>query len=296
MTALTRRGFLATAGAALAAPATPLASRLGIMCQLSAEEQASRKTLAAAREAGFRTIQVNFPWDRVEAAYLKGLPSWVRGEELRCEVLSVYVNCLHPESILMNTRRRDFTPALEYAAELGAHRLVAWTGSHSPDLMRRDDRNFTTDSEDAIVQFLTPNLRTLEKLGLQLALETYITLACPDAPSLRRLLDRLPPSVGAVLDPPNLTPPGRYKDRDNVLREMVRTLRGRITVVHMKDFQLAADGSYKLPGPLAGEMNYPLFLREIASLPADVPAIAEHLEPAQFVEARRKLLALEPGI
>ena len=193
----------------------------------------------------------------------------------------------------MSTRRGDFIRALDYAEKVGARRLVAWTGSYVADLMKADDRNFTAGARDAIVRFLEPHLPKLASARLTLALETYITLTCPDAPSLRELLDRLPPSVTAVLDPPNLTPVSRYAERDSVLREMVSTLQGRIGVVHMKDFRLRGDGiGYDLPGPMMGVMNYTLFAKLLRPLPADIPLIAEHLEPAQFGYARRNLLAL----
>lgn len=291
---MNRRAFLMGAAAGVAAPAAPAVdwpSRLGIMCHLTAEEAASRKTLAAARAAGFRRIQVNFPWNRVDAAYLKAVPGWIRAEELRCDALSVYVNCAQPETLLMGTRREDFARALETAGELGATRLVAWTGSYSTNLMAADSRNFAAGAADGIVRFVEPYVKRLEAARLTLALESYITLVCPDAPSLRQVLDRLPPVVGAVLDPPNLTPPVRYAARDQVLREMLHTLKGRIAIVHMKDFRLSGD-KYALPGPLQGEMNYPLFLREVGQLAAHIPVIAEHLQPAQFAEARRQLLAV----
>ena len=266
-------------------------ARLGIMCQLIATEEASRQTLAAAAQAGFHRIQVNFPWNRVDAAYLKALPVWIRAEGLRSDVLGVYVNCASPETVLMATRREDFARAFDFAGELGARHLTAWTGSFSAELMKADPRNVAPGAAEGILRFLDPWLPKLESARLTLALETYITLVCPDANSLRKLLDRLPPCVGAVLDPPNLTPIAHYAERDPVLREMFLTLRGRIAVVHMKDFRLAGD-RYDLPGPLMGEMNYPLFLRNVAALPADVPLVAEHLQPAQFAEARRQLLAL----
>jgi len=140
------------------------------------------------------------------------------------------------------------------------------------------------------VRFLEPFLPKLEQANLTLALETYITLVCPDAPSLRRLLDRLPKCIGAVLDPPNLTPVSQYRERDQALHEMARLLRNRVAVVHLKDFRLASDGAtYQLPGPLDGEMNYPLYAKEILALPGAPPIIAEHLSPAQFSDARKRL-------
>jgi len=265
--------------------------RLGIFCHLGADEASARKTLAAARAAGFRRAQISFPWPRVSQPYLKSLPGWLRSEGVQAEVLSAYVNCCNPEAVLMDCRRQDFSTALEVAGTLGCRHLGAWTGSYITELMKPDPRNFAPAASDAISKFLEGYTLRLERAGLTLALETYITLACPDAPSLRRLLDRLPNSVGAVLDPPNLTPPKRYAQRDQTLEEMVRTLKERVALVHLKDFSLAPDGeSYNLPGPLKGEMNYALYVREILSLPGLPPIVAEHLSIQEYAEARRNLL------
>jgi sugar phosphate isomerase/epimerase len=284
---MTRRRLLL----GLAAAAWP--DRLGVMCQLGDSESNARSVLAAARTAGYRNVQISFSWDRVDAAFLKGLPAWVRGEGLNCVALGAYVNCAAPSAVLMNTRAEDFSRALDYAAELNCPRLVSWTGSYGGDLMKPDPRNFAPGAAGSILRFLQPHLKRIAQAKLQLALETYVTLVCPDATSLRRLLNELPLAVGAVLDPPNLTPPARFAARDDVLRDMVRTLAGRITVVHLKDFKLTpAGGSYELPGPLAGQMNYPLFLAEINNLPGDVPVIAEHISPAEFTGTRTKLLDL----
>lgn len=282
-----RRSFLAM----LAAPRQRRA--FGILCQLGSKEASARRALDAARAAGFPHCMVNFAWDQVDAAFLKGLPAWLRDSGLQCDSLGAYVNCTAPDAVIMNTRAADFLRALDYAAELNTRRLVAWTGSHLPDLMKPDPRNFTPAAEDAILRFLEPHLRKLESARLTLALETYITLTCPDAPSLARLLKRLPRSVGAVMDPPNLTPISRYSHRDDEMRAMFQALHGRIAVVHMKDFRLAPNGqSYELPGPLAGEMNYRLYADLIRSLPEDIPVAAEHISPAQYQTTREKLLPL----
>lgn len=278
--------------AAAAAPAS-WNDRLAIMCQLGSEEARAREVLDAAAKASFRRIQINFEWDRVDEAFLKGLPSWISAAGLQCETLGAYVNCLLPSANLMRTREEDFDRAIGMAPALGVRNLIAWTGSHLPDLMKSHPANATRASEDAIVRFLEPRLKRLESASLTLALETYITLACPDAPSLARLLERLPRNVGAVLDPPNLTPPARYKERDEAIVEMCRLLAARVAVVHLKDFKLRPDGrSYDLPGPLDGEMNYPLFLEHVRKLPASIPVVAEHVGPGEFARVRARLLAL----
>ncbi len=293
---LTRRSFLAsaTAGALYGAAWDP--TRLGISCLLGTTEGSVRKVLSAAREAGFTRAQIQFPWTKVSEDFIRSLPAWLAGEGIEAEVLGAHVNCCAPENVIMDCRRQDFARAIEVAGTLGSRRLVAWTGGYGAGLMQPDPRNFTREAEDNICRFLEPYTNKIEQARLRLALETYITLACPDAPSLARLLKRLPKSVGAVLDPPNLTPVARYPQRDEALREMLRLLKSRVAVVHLKDFRLAADGqSYQLPGPLKGEMNYPMFARGILSLADDTPIIAEHLAPSEFATARRELLPVFEG-
>jgi sugar phosphate isomerase/epimerase len=268
-------------------------NRLGVFCHLGADEMSARKTLAAARAAGFRYAQIQFPWTRVDEAYLKALPGWLKSEGVRAEVLGAYVNCCQPEIVLMECRRQDLERAIELAPRLGSTRLVAWTGSHSADLMKADALNYTPHASDAILRFLEPYTQRLEQAKLTVALETYVTLACPDAPSLAALLKRLPACVGAVIDPPNLTIVPRFRERDQVLAEIFELLGDRAAVVHLKDFRLAAGGaSYELPGPMEGDQNYPLFVGKILTLPGQPPLIPEHIKPEQFAEVRRKLLPL----
>jgi len=292
MNTITRRSFLAGA-AAVSLRAATLAERLGVVCQVSADEAASRATLRAAREAGFTRVQLQFSWVKADDAFLRALPGWLKQEGLAAEVVGAYVNCVSPSNVLMDCRRQDLIRAIDFAGFMGAHRIVAWTGGYGKGLMTPDPRNWTREAEDAICRFLEPYHPRIENARLMLALETYITLACPDAPSLARLLKRLPKTTGAVLDPPNMTPIARYAQRDKVLKDMFGELKNRIALVHFKDFRLDAGGqSYQLPGPLKGETNYRLFAELVAKLPPQTPLIAEHLNPSEFAAARSQLLPL----
>ena len=268
-------------------------SRLGVACNLGGDEPTARKALHAAAAAGFRRVQIQFPWAKVGDGFLRALPGWLKSDGLSVDVLGAYVNCCQPENILMDCRESDLPRAIDLAGKLGCRCLAAWTGGYGNGLMKSDPRNQTAEAEDSIRGFAGPHGKRLESAGVTLALESYITLACPDAVSLRRVLNRLPKCVGAVLDPPNLTPVSRFKERDQVLREMVGLLGDRVAVVHLKDFKLAPDkASYQLPGPLGGEMNYPLYAELIVALAGAPPLLAEHLGSEEFAEARRKLLPL----
>ncbi|MEN6534901.1 MAG: TIM barrel protein [Bryobacteraceae bacterium] len=293
MNRLTRRSFLAGT-AALQLRAGTVAGRLGIACPLSTNETAARDVLRIVREAGFTRVQMQFSWESAGDAFLRALPHWLTDEGISGEVVGAYVNCVSPANVLMGCRREDFIRAIDFAGYIGARRIVAWTGGYGKGLMTPDPRNFTREAEDAICRFLDPYHKRIEDARLQLALETYITLTCPDAISLARVLTRLPKkTVGAVVDPPNLTPIARYEQRDVVLKEMFEALSNRIALVHFKDFLLAPSGtSYQLPGPLKGATNYRLFAELVAKLPADTPLIAEHLKPSEFASARKELLTV----
>lgn len=291
---LTRRSLLASASSTLllAAP-KPLKDRLGIFCGLAPEENAARKTLAAARAAGFARVQIQFPFSRVDDAYCRALPGWVKSEGLVCDVLGAYINCLEPSNVLMDARAEDLPRAISLGAELGAKALIAWTGTFGQGLMSFDKRNLDTDNLDKIRSFLEPHTKALKEARLSIALETYITLACPDANMLFDLLKKMPSCFGAVLDPPNMTPLAGFEKRDEVMRYMVSLLKDRIRVIHLKDFKLAADQrSYELPGPLDGVMNYPLYLELIRGLKSDAPIIAEHVGPERYTEVRTRLMPL----
>jgi sugar phosphate isomerase/epimerase len=293
---LLRRSFLqslavSASAAAARARAGRWTERMGIMCQLGASEKTAREVLSAAREAGFHRAQINFAWDRVDAGFIRGVPGWVRDSGLRIEAVGAYVNWAAPEVVIMNTRVEDFARAMDLAGELESGRLVSWTGSHTAGLMTPDERNFTPAAEAALARNLEPHVKQLERRRLKLALETYVTLVCPDGPSLRRLLNRLPATVGAVFDPPNMTPVARFAEREQVLAEMVSALKGRVIVVHLKDFRLAADGkSYQLPGPLGGDTDYRKLAKVVNSLDAAIPVIIEHVGPKEFRDIRTRVL------
>ena len=77
------------------------------------------------------------------------------------------------------------------------------------------------------------------------------------------------------------------------MREMFRVLRGRVGIVHLKDFRMAGDGvSYDLPGPLKGVMNYGLLAELLRDLDGEVPVVAEHVGPAEFAATRQGLLGV----
>lgn len=291
----TRREFLkGSAAMLLASPHQKWdGGRLGIMCQVGTDEASTRTVLAAAAAAGFSRGQINFPWAKADPRYLSSLPSWLKAEGLKVDALGAYVNCCHPETDMNQCGPAEFAKAIEYAATAGCRRLVAWTGGYSTRLHEPEPRNQQPAAVDAVVRFVERYVSRLEDARLTLALEQYINMVCPDAGTLAALLRRLPTCVTAVLDPPNLTPVRLFSQRDQVLVEMMAILRDRIGVVHLKDFRPAPGAKrYDLPGPMGGEMNYPLFTRQILDLPETVPLVVEHIKPEQFAETRRKLLAV----
>lgn len=287
-----RREFLGLAAAA-GLPAAVKLEDFGIMLQCGPTEASVKELTGAARTAGFTRAQIRCPWSKLSQEYWASLPKWFEQAGIRVDVVGAYLNACAPENLLMECRREDMDAILDLTGRLGARQVIVWSGGYGKGIRGFDPRNHTPEAETAVVRVLESFAPRLEKARLGMSMETLYALVCPDAEALARVLDRLPPAFGAVLDPPNLIPPPRYANRDRELVEMVRLLRNRVGVVHFKDVKLRADGaSYDFPGPLGGELNYPLFLKEIRKLSGNPPLVAEHLQPAEFAAARSRLLDL----
>ncbi len=132
----------------------------------------------------------------------------------------------------------------------------------------------------------------LNKVDGSLSIEPFFTHIINDADSFKKLKERSEPGkVKIVMDVPNFFKKGMFPQRDEILNNLFRELAEDISMVHFKDIKPSKDDSwpYEYPGPGKGELNYELFMENISRYNFDSWGIIEHVQPAEFAEAKKFL-------
>ncbi len=148
-----------------------------------------------------------------------------------------------------------------------------------------DPANLTPETFDAVVEVTRGIIDAVQPTRTFYTLEA-MPWVFPDSPDsyldLIRAIDR--PAFAVHLDPVNfVVSPRLYFRIDELLRDCFRKLGPHIKSCHAKDVWLHDDWvsvCLEEVRPGLGAMNYSLFLRELAALPAGVPLMLEHLRTA----------------
>jgi len=128
--------------------------------------------------------------------------------------------------------------------------------------------------------------RAAEKTGAILTIEPYwqnVIDSIERADQLFRDIDS--PSLQLVMDPCNYFRKEDLPKMQTMLEEMFKRLGGRIAISHAKDVKASAAGT-DLPAAGQGVLDYPLYLRLLASLNRKTPLVIEHLEMDDIARSR----------
>ncbi len=264
--------------------------RLGMMLQggSSAELHERAKDVAA---AGFERVQVTF-FFRPKAEELLSLSRRLKELNLETVAFGTYFNLFRPDDTgFMGACQEAMRTVAAHAHVFGCKQFVTWSASYSPRFDGVDPRNHTPETvaqvHRAIRQVVLP---ILESMDGRVAFEPYFPHVLGSPELAKAILDPFPARrVGLLCDPPNFITPELYPKRDEELRRLLHLLGKRIHVVHLKDLKLNPSGqSVDLPGPGAGEMNYPLLISGLRKLHRPIPCIIEHIKAETAEMARTK--------
>jgi sugar phosphate isomerase/epimerase len=159
----------------------------------------------------------------------------------------------------------------------GSRSTTSWDGPH-PAALSRDTFALIVDTTRDIIDAVDPQRTayTLEPMPWSL----------PDSPDsyldLLGAIDR--PAFAVHLDPVNfINSPAKLYDNAGLLRECFAKLGPHIRSVHAKDIALRNELTVHLAEvrPGRGELDYRVFLTEMARLDPDTPILVEHLTEAQ---------------
>ena len=198
--------------------------------------------------------------------------------------VGVWNNPLHPDRAEAEKNIRQLTEKLRLAEELeadtcinilGTKQTASWFGPHGRDY----SEDFFREAV-AVSQYVIDQVKP-ERTKLSFEMMPYCFLDGPEE-YLRFLqaVDRK--AAGVHLDIcNNMNSPRRFYENTAYIRHTFQLLKDEIVSLHLKDIALKPDALTvvfeEVPIGMGG-MDYVTLMEEISRLPADTPAILEHLQ------------------
>ncbi|MFD2571557.1 sugar phosphate isomerase/epimerase family protein [Spirosoma soli] len=208
--------------------------------------------------------------------------------------VGAWVNMLDQDAEKRRKNLTYVTDRLALAEAVGALTCVNIAGSYNPKNWDGPDaRNLSKEYFDATVENCRNVIDAVKPKRAKFALE-MMGWSLPDGAEsylkFIKAIDR--PAFGAHIDIANIiNSPERYYNNTALINETFRKLGRWIVSSHGKDIA-GKDGHFSETMPGRGGMDYVTYLRNVTSLPQEVPLLLEHLRTAEeYDEARQYVIA-----
>lgn len=243
---------------------------------------------------GFDEVQLQILWNPIREKELTRIAQALRATGLRCRSIGVYSDLMLPESNhFFNTTERELRQVIEWMGEVQAESVVAWCGSYNDDLLGADPRNTSAETRMRLADNLDALLPLLEKHGVRLLVEPWVTHVLQTEDELADFCAARPDTTGVVIDVANLIKPADWTKRNERIASIVDRLSPICGLVHLKDMKVAADGSFELPYCGLGEIDFSLVLSKLKPLWRKVPFLVEHVKSDEDIaRATAEVLAM----
>lgn len=296
MAKLTRRMFLASPAALHAAPARS-AVLLGGPIFLKSEDpvELAREHRRLGYSAAYCPAVKLEEKERIAA-----IEKAFAAEKVAIAEVGAWVNLLDPDAAKRAKNFDYVRDRLALAEAVGARCCVDIAGSFS------DKYWFGPHPKNLSQEFFDATVETTRKLidGVKPKRTKYtiemMGWAIPDGPDsylkLIRAVDR--PGFGVHLDPCNIVnSPERFYKNGELIADCFRKLGRWIMSCHAKDLAWDVEMSvhFREVIPGRGQLDYGVFLRDLASLPAPVPLMLEHLKTAEEYAEGREYIRKKAG-
>jgi sugar phosphate isomerase/epimerase len=259
---------------------------------------------AAVRAAGYRAAYCPVG-PEADEPIVRAYAEAARKADLVIAEVGAWSNPLSPDPAAAAAAREKCMASLSLADRIGARCCVNIAGSCGRKWDGPDAADLTEVTFERIVAMVRSMIDTVQPTRTFYTLETMPWMY-PDSPDayvrLIRAIDRK--AFAVHLDPANLVnSPQRYFANGRLIEECFAQLGAHIRSCHGKDILLRENMTVHLDEvrPGLGTLDYPVFLRCLSRLDADVPLMLEHLPneeeyraAAQYVRgvAAREGLAL----
>ena len=253
--------------------------------------------LGFAAAQGFSCVQLamgkavpGFQMNEAASLLTEDLADEVR-EELEhagigCAVLGCYLKLSDRNEEEVERIRKIYDAHLRFAARIGA-RCV---GTETPATDGAEGEACRTEEYYRLfLDRIRPVVRTAEETGTILAIEPVCSHIIHGTAQAERMLEDLKSdSVRIILDAVNLIDSAHTAEADNLIRDAVRRLGDRVTVLHMKDFVPDPGAARPKPVPCGqGQMDYRELLR--LACENDLPMTLENTAPENAEQTRHWL-------
>lgn len=208
--------------------------------------------------------------------------------------VGAWVNMLDQDAEKRRKNLEYVTERLALAEAVGARTCVNIAGSYNPTRWDGPDaRDLTKEYFDATVENCRMVIDAVKPKRAKFALE-MMGWSLPDGPDsylkFIKAIDR--PAFGAHVDMANIiNSPARYYNNKALMNETFQKLGRWIVSVHAKDIA-PKDGHFMETMPGRGSLDYVTYIRNVTSLPQEVPLLLEHLRTAEeYDEARQFVIS-----
>ena len=244
------------------------------------------EVLAAARAAGFETVQYNMACSglaslpqTIPAATADAVRAASLGAGIGIAAVSATYNMIHPDLALREQGRRAFEAIAAAAHRMGTRLLTVCTGSRDPDDQWRGHPGNASPQawRDLLAEF-QHLLAIADRHDVLIGVEPELANVVDGAARARALLDEVGSErVAIVLDPANLFEAEAPERRRALVEEAVGLLAGRIALAHAKDRH--ADGSFAAAG--AGVIDFGHFIKTLRRSGFEGPVVTHGLSPSE---------------
>ncbi len=236
--------------------------------------------VAAVRAAGYRAAYCPVTLDASEET-INAYAAAARQADIVIAEVGAWSNPLGSDPVAAKAALDQCKASLALADRIGARCCVNIAGSCGRKWDGPDAADLTDATFDRIVTMVREIIDAAKPTRSFYTLETMPWMY-PDSPdAYLRLIKAIDRKAFAVhLDPANLLcSPQRYFGNARLLEECFAKLGAHIKSCHAKDILLRENLTVHLDEvrPGLGYLDYPVFLRALSRLDADVPLMLEHL-------------------
>lgn len=243
---------------------------------------------AAVQAAGYRAAYCPLT-PEADDATVRAYAAAAGGANIVIAEVGTWSNPLSPDPEIAGAALEKCRAGLDLADRMGARCCVNIAGSRADHWYGPHPDNLTEENFQRIVTMVRAIVDEVQPTRTFYALEAMPWIYPDSADAYLRLLravDR--PAFAVHLDPVNLVcSPQRYFATGPLLQDCFAKLGPYIKSTHAKDILLRGDLTVHLQEvrPGLGNLDYPVFLRELSRLDPDIPLMLEHLPNQQEYQA-----------